>query len=106
MRARFPSSTKMPTWRENLRFAVGALSLFFVVMLILFSMADFAPSFNGSRLMFATASAAVVLGLFWAYLRGSKTHRMAVANQLPDPTSPSVTPPAGAGRAPSVATDH
>jgi hypothetical protein len=27
-------------------------------------------------------------------------------NQLPDPTSPSVTPPAGAGRAPSVAADH
>jgi hypothetical protein len=28
------------------------------------------------------------------------------ANQLPDPTSPSVTRPAGAGRAPSVAADH
>jgi hypothetical protein len=28
------------------------------------------------------------------------------ANQLPDPTSPSVTPPAGAGVAPSVAADH
>ena len=28
------------------------------------------------------------------------------ANQLPDPTSPSVTPPAGAGDAPSVAADH
>jgi translation elongation factor EF-Tu-like GTPase len=28
------------------------------------------------------------------------------ANQLPDPTSPSVTPPAGAGGAPSVAADH
>jgi hypothetical protein len=27
-------------------------------------------------------------------------------NQLPDPTSPSVTPPAGAGGAPSVAADH
>jgi FtsH-binding integral membrane protein len=27
-------------------------------------------------------------------------------NQLPDPTSPSVTPPAGAGDAPSVAADH
>jgi hypothetical protein len=27
-------------------------------------------------------------------------------NQLPDPTSPSVTPPAGAGAAPSVAADH
>jgi len=27
-------------------------------------------------------------------------------NQLPDPTSRSVTPPAGAGRAPSVAADH
>jgi hypothetical protein len=27
-------------------------------------------------------------------------------NQLPDPTSPSVTPPAGAGVAPSVAADH
>jgi hypothetical protein len=29
-----------------------------------------------------------------------------VPNQLPDPTSPSVTPPAGAGGAPSVAADH
>jgi hypothetical protein len=28
------------------------------------------------------------------------------ANQLPDPTSPSATPPAGAGGAPSVAADH
>ena len=28
------------------------------------------------------------------------------ANQLPDPTSPSVTRPAGAGHAPSVAADH
>ncbi len=27
-------------------------------------------------------------------------------NQLPDPTSPSVTPPGGAGRAPSVTADH
>ena len=27
-------------------------------------------------------------------------------NQLPDPTSPSVTPPAGAGGAPSVGADH
>ena len=27
-------------------------------------------------------------------------------NQLPDPTSPSVTRPAGAGHAPSVAADH
>jgi hypothetical protein len=27
-------------------------------------------------------------------------------NQLPDPTSPSVTPPAGAGDAPFVAADH
>ena len=29
-----------------------------------------------------------------------------VPNQLPDPTSPSVTPPASAGGAPSVAADH
>ena len=29
-----------------------------------------------------------------------------VHNQLPDPTSPSVTPPANAGDAPSVAADH
>ena len=32
--------------------------------------------------------------------------KMTVPNQLPDPTSPSVTCPAGAGRAPSVAADH
>jgi hypothetical protein len=35
---------------------------------------------------------------------GSST--IQVPNQLPDPTSPSVTPPAGAGAAPSVAADH
>jgi hypothetical protein len=29
-----------------------------------------------------------------------------VPNQPPDPTSPSVTPPSGAGRVPSVAEDH
>jgi len=29
-----------------------------------------------------------------------------MSNQLPDPTSPSVTPPAGAGGAPSAAADH
>jgi hypothetical protein len=31
-------------------------------------------------------------------------HKM--SNHVPDPTSPSVTPPAGAGGAPSVAADH
>jgi hypothetical protein len=31
---------------------------------------------------------------------------MNMPNQLPDPTSPSVTPPAGAGAAPSGAADH
>ena len=34
------------------------------------------------------------------------TRRKPVPNQLPDPTSPSVTPPARAGDAPSVAADH
>jgi hypothetical protein len=33
-------------------------------------------------------------------------HIPEVPNQLPDPTSPSVTPPAGAGNVPSVAADH
>ena len=41
-------------------------------------------------------------GFFSLSLFGLKT----VPNQLPDPTSPSVTPPAGAGCAPSVAADH
>ena len=36
--------------------------------------------------------------------QGSVAH--SVSNQLPDPTSPSVTPPARAGVAPSVAADH
>ena len=36
--------------------------------------------------------------------QGSVAH--SVSNQLPDPTSPSVTPPAGAGVAPSVAAGH
>jgi hypothetical protein len=40
--------------------------------------------------------------------KGDKQGNVArfVPNQLPDPTSPSVTPPAGAGVAPSVAADH
>ena len=42
--------------------------------------------------------AGIPLDDFRAYKNG--------ANQLPDPTSPSVTPPAGAGGAPSVAADH
>ena len=33
-------------------------------------------------------------------------HLRKVPNHLSDPTSPSVTPPAGAGVAPSVAADH
>jgi hypothetical protein len=37
---------------------------------------------------------------------GYPTVRTRVANQLPDPTSSSVTPPAGAEGAPSVAADH
>jgi len=36
--------------------------------------------------------------------QGSVAH--SVSNQLPDPTSPSVTPAAGAAGAPSVAADH
>jgi hypothetical protein len=39
-------------------------------------------------------------------LRVSAVHQEDEPNQLPDPTSPSVTPPAGAGGAPSVAADH
>jgi hypothetical protein len=41
-----------------------------------------------------------------ASLRGLFEGQFKVPNQLPDPTSPSVTPPAGAGGAPSVAADH
>src|ERR1039457_5507440 len=37
-------------------------------------------------------------------MAGSATRKM--PNQLPDPTSPSVTPPARAGGAPAVAADH
>ena len=36
----------------------------------------------------------------------SMRNRRRMPNQLPDPTSPSVTPPAGAGGAPSDAADH
>jgi hypothetical protein len=40
---------------------------------------------------------------YWIYTAAVKE---GLPNQLPDPTSPSVTPPAGAGGAPSVAADH
>src|SRR5271166_4420563 len=36
----------------------------------------------------------------------ARLRHIVVPNQLPDPTSPSVTPPAGAGIAPSVAADY
>jgi hypothetical protein len=40
-------------------------------------------------------------------LREGNSHAQIIRpNQLTDPTSPSVTPPAGAGGAPSVAADH
>jgi len=42
----------------------------------------------------------------WNAIRLKLTPIKKLPNQLPDPTSPSVTPPAGAGGAPSVAADH
>ena len=49
-----------------------------------------------------------VLGvaLFYLVQLYTRKHAAETPNQLPDPTSPSVTPPAGAGGAPSVAADH
>jgi hypothetical protein len=44
--------------------------------------------------------------LYLAYKLGQYTKPSDAPNQLPDPTSPSVTPPAGAGGAPSVVADH
>jgi hypothetical protein len=46
------------------------------------------------------------LCLFAVLIGGGIGHLISMPNQLPDPTSPSVTPPAGAGGAPSVAADH
>jgi hypothetical protein len=43
---------------------------------------------------------------FYLYIILKDRRSLVKANQLPDPTSPSVTPPAGAGGAPSVAADH
>jgi hypothetical protein len=48
-------------------------------------------------------------GQSWTTLKVGQLIRVAprkLPNQLPDPTSPSVTPPAGTGGAPSVAADH
>jgi len=45
---------------------------------------------------------AVVVLFFWAPKKSQPT----APNQLPDPTSKSVTPPAGAGAAPSSSADH
>ena len=50
---------------------------------------------------------AVVLSIFvWWSLRRENGNKEKQPNHLLDPTSPSVTPPAGAGGAPSVAADH
>jgi len=46
-----------------------------------------------------------ILYLEWLRL-GEVGTKPVMANQLTDPTSPSVTPPAGAGGPPSVAADH
>ena len=53
----------------------------------------------------------VIAAIIYMYLLHSVTRisdelKGNVPNQLPDPTSPSVTPPAKAGGAPSVAADH
>ncbi len=42
-------------------------------------------------------------GRIWVWRHQVSNHQ---PNQLPDPTSPSVTPPAGAGGGPSVGADH
>jgi hypothetical protein len=42
----------------------------------------------------------------YTVLFGAHCAQVLQPNQLPDPTSPSVTPPAGAGGTPSVAADH
>ena len=49
-----------------------------------------------------------VLGFLHGFniLALSLFHRKNPPNHVPDPASPSVTPPAGAGGAPSVAADH
>jgi hypothetical protein len=47
-----------------------------------------------------------VEGIFEYKLIVSRVYSFREPNQLPDPTSPSVTPPAGAGGAPSVAAAH
>ncbi len=48
----------------------------------------------------------IYMYLLHSVARISDEQKGNVPNQLPDPTSPSVTPPAGAGDAPSVGADH
>ena len=48
----------------------------------------------------------VSLGFVFEVVLGDAVVIDKMPNHLPDPTSPSVTPPAGAGGAPSVAADH
>ena len=51
--------------------------------------------------------AAIISAFFWTLIQTPDSADVRNrSNQLPDPTSPSVTPPAGAGGPPSVAADH
>ena len=98
--------SRVQSWRKNLRFAVGAISVFSAAMSFVFSFVEFEDENLAPRCMLAAACMSLISGLIWYQLCNRKIGRADVPNQLPDPTSPSVTPPAGAGGAPSVAADH
>jgi len=61
----------------------------------------------GSRVdLILVARVLPIMGLGLLAIRLARIRSKKGSNQLPDPTSPSVTPPAKAGVAPSVAADH
>ena len=59
-----------------------------------------------SLILFLMSIGYCAKALYWMPREGEMAPSQNASNQLPDPTSPSVTSPAGAGGAPSLAADH
>jgi hypothetical protein len=59
-----------------------------------------------NHVSFVMMVSGVIIGVFAAAIGKGNSPTPGGSNQLPDPTSPSVTPPAKTGGAPSVGADH
>ena len=92
-----PCAYLVTLWRIPERRYSGAILRLFIGVLL----PSVVYTIGQQLIAFVAALAAFGGSCIWIANRYSE-----MPNQLPDPTSPSVTPPAGAGGAPSVAADH